>query len=247
MTPKLSGILIVEDEGMFRECLVAKFREAFPDLEIRACGNAEDALTLCASRLPRLGLFDLNLPGVDGVDLGQKLLAMAPTVRVVILSGHSSEALLLRLKGSKIAGFIDKNDEHLDALPALIGKVLDGGRYYSRSLRDYQLDFARKSDAWSKLLTDAETKILPYLGANLRPTELAALFNISKETVAWHKRNIRSKLNLHSDSDIMHFCTTKGFLLVGHSEMRPVQMPSISKGHGSLPGPKPLPDLTQDL
>jgi two-component system response regulator DesR len=248
MTPSLSGILIVEDEGMFRECLVARFREAFPHMELRACGSAEEALALCDSRLPLLGLFDLNLPGVDGVDLGQQLLARAPNMRVVILSGRSSEALLLRLRGSKIAGFIDKNDEHIDALPALIASVLDGHRYYSRSLRDFQLGFARTSDAWSKLLTDTEIKILPFLGANLRPTEIAALFHISEDTVYWHKKNIRSKLNLQSDTDLMHFCTMKGFLLIGRNEMRPVQMPSPSKGFGPLPGPRlPLPDLKTEL
>ncbi len=123
------------------------------------------------------------------------------------------------------------------AIALAIGEVLAGRRYYSDSLRDYQEQIGRQANAWPKLLTDTEIKILPYLGANLPPEHIAAIFSISENTLLWHRKNIRNKLDLKSDLDLMRFCATKGFLLVGNGRVRPVKMSSL----GSIPTRLPTP------
>jgi DNA-binding NarL/FixJ family response regulator len=230
MPTDLLSILIVEDQSMFREFLFVKCQELYPDALIRGCGQGTEAVSLCALMEPRLALIDINLPDCDGLELGQQLLTLYPQLRVIGISGECGEALIVRLKAVKISGFIDKN-EHIDALAVAIYAVLAGRSYYSSSLREHQMGINREANAWPKLLSDAEIKLLPYLGANLPIVHIAAIFHISDSTVLWHRKNIKTKLDLRTDSDLMHFCTTKGFVLVGGGRVRPVKMSSL----GSIP------------
>ena len=232
------SILIVEDQGMFREFLFVKCQELYPHAVIRACGRAIDAVNLCALMEPRLALLDINLPDADGLELGQQLLALYPKLRVLGISGECTEALMIRLKASKIAGFVDKN-EHIDVIALAIAAVLAGRSYYSSTLREHQMGIGREANAWPKLLSDMEIKILPYLGANMDIPHIAAIFHISDSTVLWHRKNIRTKLDLRSDLDLMHFCTTKGFVLVGGGQVRPVRMSSLSSTLPRLPALAP--------
>jgi len=155
---------------------------------------------------------------------------------VLCLSGECSEALLVRLKSTKISGFVDKN-ESLDAIEVAISEVLAGRSYYSASLREHQFGISRAANAWPKLLSDMEIKILPYLGANMEVPHVASIFHIAESTVLWHRKNIRTKLDLKSDADLMHFCATKGFVLVGAGQFRPVKMSSLGDIPTRLPAP----------
>ena len=236
MSARAPNILIVEDQGMFREFILAKCRGLFPTAAIRACGNGAQAKINSAVSAPSLALLDVNLPDMDGLELGQQLMALYPNLRVLCLSAECSEALLIRLKATKISGFVDKNDP-IDVIEVAITEVLSGHNYYSSSLRAQQLGLSREANAWPKLLSDMEIKILPYLGANLEFPHIAAIFHISENTILWHRKNIRSKLDLRSDSDLMHFCATKGFVLVGGGQVRPVKMSSLSGTPARLPAP----------
>jgi len=219
---------------MFREFLVARCQGLYPNAVVRACGDATDALKICASSEPTLALVDVNLPDGDGLELGQQLLLFYPKLRVISISGECTEALMVRLKATKIAGFVDKN-EHVDTLAVAIKEVLSGRNYFSSSLREHQLGISREANAWPKLLSDTEIKILPFLGANMEVAQIAAIFHLSVSTVLWHRKNIRAKLDLKSDSDLMQFCATKGFVLVGGGQVRPVKMSSLSSIPTRLP------------
>jgi len=236
MSTHALNILIVEDQGMFREFLLAKCKGLFPAAVIRACGNGIEAKEISAKGEPDLALLDVNLPDMDGLELGQQLMALYPNLRVLCLSAECSEALLIRLKATKISGFVDKN-ERVDAIATAISEVLSGRSYYSSSLREQQLGISREANAWPKLLSDMEIKILPYLGANMDLSHIAAIFHITESTILWHRKNIRTKLELKSDSDLMHFCATKGFVLVGGGQVRPVKMTSLSNIPTRLPAP----------
>lgn len=214
------NILIVEDQGMFREFLAAICKELFPDALIAACECGIVAIKSRLSTVPDLVLLDINLPDIDGVEVGQQLLARHPQTRVLVVSAECSEALLLRLRKSSFAGFVDKHDP-VTTISAAISSVLAGNSYFSESVRQRQA--LLRSTQWPKTLTNTEVKLLPYLGAQFEIPVIAAQFGIAEETVLWHRKNIRHKLELKSDSELTRFCAEKGFLLAGSGGFRPVE------------------------
>jgi DNA-binding NarL/FixJ family response regulator len=214
------NILIVEDQGMFREFLATICKELFPDSLIAMCDCGTVAIKSRHLSPPDLVLLDINLPDMDGVEVGQQLLTRTPQTRVLVVSAECSEALLLRMKKSDFAGFVDKHD-HADAISAAILAVLQGGTYFSESVRKRQM--LLKNTTWPKTLTNTEMKILSYLGAQLETRLIAAQFGIAEDTVLWHKKNIKHKLDLKSDAELTRFCAEKGFVLAGSGGFRPVE------------------------
>jgi len=82
-------IIIVDDEDLVRE----RFRYGFPleDYGYEIIGEAEDgeeALQLCKQTNPDIVITDIVMPGMDGLELTQKLIETMPHVKVIILSCH---------------------------------------------------------------------------------------------------------------------------------------------------------------
>ncbi len=107
MSTHAHQILIVEDQVMFRDLLVAKCQSLYSGSTVCGCGSGTDALKHCTTHLPDLALLDINLPDMDGLELGQQLLTLYPKLKVLSISGECSEVLLLRIKAARIAGFVD--------------------------------------------------------------------------------------------------------------------------------------------
>jgi DNA-binding NtrC family response regulator len=83
--PKL---LIVDDEPIIRESL-GEFltQEGF---SVTVSGSAEEALTLAAKTRFDLALCDVQLPGLDGLDLLQRLLKISPDTFVILITAYGT-------------------------------------------------------------------------------------------------------------------------------------------------------------
>jgi DNA-binding NarL/FixJ family response regulator len=217
-------ILIVEDQSMFRDFMFAQCRTLYPNATIERGGSADEARKLFVATTPTLILLDINLPDSDGIVLGEELIKLSSSTRILAVSAECTEALWLRLSDSKLSGFYDKNNETVEGLAFAIDEVLAGRPYYSDSILAHRKTFKRQFDAWPKLLSDTEQDILPYLGANIELPLIAAVFAITEDTVLWHRKNIKHKLEVKTDSDLMHFCATKGFVLYANGKVRPLKM-----------------------
>ena len=83
-------ILLVDDDATFTAVMTRGFeRRGF---EVRSCNDPAQAVAACADFQPDRVLLDLNMPGRSGLVLLPELLAAAPAVRLVVLTGYSSIA-----------------------------------------------------------------------------------------------------------------------------------------------------------
>jgi len=86
-------ILVVDDEASIRSLIVSVLRrEGFSLLQ---AANGADALELCVltPRKVDLMITDLTMPLMNGIELARKVLTVKPEMRVILLSGRSSETL----------------------------------------------------------------------------------------------------------------------------------------------------------
>lgn len=79
-------VLVVEDEPRLRAMLL----RAIPDMGFEATGAAtgEEALRIIGDRTPAIAILDLNLPGIDGMTLFEKLRELIPHLQVIIMTGY---------------------------------------------------------------------------------------------------------------------------------------------------------------
>jgi DNA-binding NtrC family response regulator len=82
-------ILLVDDEEEFVRTLSEriKMRELGADI----AHNGEEALEIVDSEVPDVMVLDLRMPGIDGMEVLQRVKKAYPEVQVIILTGHGSD------------------------------------------------------------------------------------------------------------------------------------------------------------
>jgi DNA-binding NarL/FixJ family response regulator len=112
-------VLIVDDHGDFR----ASARALLEVQGFDVVGDVEDgeaALAAVSELRPDVVLLDVQLPGMDGFEIAEKLAVMEPSLRVVLISSRRRSAYEQRLPGARVAGFLGKHELSGPALAALL-------------------------------------------------------------------------------------------------------------------------------
>jgi DNA-binding NarL/FixJ family response regulator len=81
-------VLLVEDNRIYREIFKDRLRQHFPLMSFAEAGNAEEALIKLRGTPPDLIFMDIRLPGMNGLQLTQRIKKDFPKIPVVILTGY---------------------------------------------------------------------------------------------------------------------------------------------------------------
>jgi len=99
-------VLVVEDEPRLRELLV----RAIPDMGFPVIGTrtAEEALRALASKPCAIMICDLNLPGMDGLTLIEKVRQSSPLIQVIVMTGFGDLASAKQAIRLNVVDFLTK-------------------------------------------------------------------------------------------------------------------------------------------
>jgi len=86
----VSRLLVVDDDRLLRERLGRAFRDR--GHEVVVAEDADAALEAARQATPERAVVDLRMPGRSGLDLVRDLLALDPSIRIVVLTGYGSIA-----------------------------------------------------------------------------------------------------------------------------------------------------------
>ncbi len=199
----------MDDERFFAESL-REWLNRQNICEVAGCAtNGEDAWKLCRSSSPDLVLLDLDLSGECGVDLGIKLLKGVPSVRLLAMSGCTDPHTIWRVWRAGIHGYLEKT-LGLDIMVPAILEVAGGGTHFSSTFLSTKDELAANDSAFYKILSLREQAILRRMALGNADEAIADLLAISAFTVGTHRKNIRRKLGLHSDRELMAYAKEWG-------------------------------------
>ena len=112
-------VLIVDDHDGFRESASALLAaEGF--LVVGEAANGASALEAAERLRPELVLLDVQLPGLNGFDVAERLAATADAPAVVLISSRDASSYRHRLAAASARGFIAKAELTGDALRKLV-------------------------------------------------------------------------------------------------------------------------------
>lgn len=142
-------ILLVDDEEGIRKVLSISLADS--GYEVLPARSGEEALSIFRDKRPPIVLTDIKMPGMDGVELLQKIKQESPDTEVIMITGHGDMELAIRSLQSDAADFVTKpiNDEALEiALKRAKERI-----WMREKLRDYTENLERMvSDKTQKLL-----------------------------------------------------------------------------------------------
>lgn len=88
MTSPALDLLVVDDDHEFRETLCSRFTRS--GFEVRAAANGEEALGLAQRRNFDVAIFDMMMPGMNGLELLKRFKVEHPECEVILLTGQGS-------------------------------------------------------------------------------------------------------------------------------------------------------------
>jgi len=203
-------VLIVDDHPLFRQGL-RQVVETDQRFELVAeAGDGESALLLIHEKKPDIAVIDVNLPGLSGLEVAQRLQGKRLRTRIIILTMHKDEATFNRAVDLGVKGFVLKENAVQDILNSL-ATVSAGEHYLSPSISGYLVRRRGRAEALADKkpglddLTKAERRILKLIAEKKTSREIAAELFISPRTVEAHRANICAKLELRGSHSLLQF------------------------------------------
>lgn len=192
------SIAILEDEEIIRNALITLLCVQ-PDIEVAATfETGEEALKVLTKSPVDVLLFDINLPGISGIDTVARLKQTHPQIQCMAITSYDDAENVFNALKSGATGYMLKNIQP-DKLTEAIKEIHAGGSPMSSQIaRKVVTEFASiKEDViYSSSLSRRENEILQLLAKGFRYKEISAQLFISVETVRTHIRNIYEKLQV---------------------------------------------------
>jgi DNA-binding NarL/FixJ family response regulator len=102
--------LIVDDSELVRQGLRAVL-QANPEWQV--CGEAADglsALEMFKNLQPNVVILDFQMPGINGLETGRRMTAIAPSIPIVMFTQHASTELERHARNAGIRSVVSKTD-----------------------------------------------------------------------------------------------------------------------------------------
>jgi NarL family two-component system response regulator LiaR len=216
------SLLICDDHKILTDALAMVVeRDAGLWMVTAPVHTPEEAIDLCREHRPDVVLMDIVFKGpMDGIEATRRIKEVSPTTKVVIMTAHDDERLLVEAVEAGASGFLGKDeaaDEVLSAAKAAAeGEVLIDPITLARLLHQVakERDARREAQALLDELTDREREVLRLLADGRRNDDIAQTLFISPQTVQTHVRNLLAKLGVHSKLEAVAFAVKHGAITV---------------------------------
>jgi DNA-binding NarL/FixJ family response regulator len=201
LTQPFVHILLVDDHPLVRDGLRARL-ETIPHFAVVAeAGSATEALEQAGKQNIDLALMDINLSGgMNGIELTGRFNTLFPEIAILMLSMHDKAEYVMQAIQAGARGYVLKDAPAIDIITA-IDTVMSGGIYYSAGLAK---QLSRPMPP-AMLLTPREREVLQCIATGKSNKHIAREMNLSVRTVETHRLNIKRKLGIEGQADLIRF------------------------------------------
>lgn len=196
--------LLAEDQGLVRGALAALLRLE-SDLElVGEASDGEQAWRLLRDLKPDLLVTDIEMPGLTGLELAQRVQRHGLSTRVIIVTTFGRAGYLRRALDAGVSGYLLKD--------APAERLADALRTVHRGGRAIDPDLAVEAWGESDPLTDRERQVLRLAGEGLGAQEIAEQLNLSHGTVRNYLSEAIGKLGVGNRIEAYRLAHQKGWL-----------------------------------
>lgn len=197
---KINSIAITEDDEKVRHYLAEQIQLQIDVEELRLFADAETALKELSSHPVDIALFDVNLPGMSGIDCIQRLKILHPRMQMMVLTVYDNPDTIFNALKAGATSYLLKSTPPEKVVDA-IEEVFNGGSPISSQIARKVIEaftVKEKTNEYFQELSKREQEILEQLSKGYRYKEIADTLFLSIETVRTHIRNIYEKLQVNS-------------------------------------------------
>jgi two-component system, NarL family, nitrate/nitrite response regulator NarL len=193
MSEKKIKIFLVDDHKIFVRGVASLLGTEQNFDVIGFASSGQETLNFIENNEPDLIITDIQMPGMDGIELTTKIKESYPQIKVIGLSMLDKPEIIKDLIDAGADGYLLKDIEKSELVLA-INEVNSGNFYYSGSIAQTLM----KSLSNRELLTKREKEIINLIAQEQTNAQIADQLFISERTVESHRKNIFRKTNVKS-------------------------------------------------
>jgi len=199
-------ILSVDDHPVVRGG-IATLIATQPDMTVVAeASNGREAIEQFRRHRPDIGLMDLQMPDLSGLDAIIAIRAEFPNARIIVLTTYEGDVQALRALQAGARGYLLKNVLHKELLDTI--RAVHAGKKAISPEMSYELAEHAMDDA----LTTAEVDVLRLIAAGKANKEIADLLSVTEATVKGRVKNILSKLGADDRTHAAMIAVKRGII-----------------------------------
>ena len=196
-------VMLADDHAIVREGYRSLLQKQDRLQVVAEADNGADAYRVYKEARPDLVIMDLSMPGIGGVEAIRRIRQWDKSARILVFTMHQSAAYAIQAIKAGARGFVTKSNPP-EALLRAIAEVMAGRIALSPDI-DHELAINRLADEPSAIdaLSPREFEILRMLLAEKSVDEIANTLHISVKTAANTRYQIRAKLGVGSDIELV--------------------------------------------
>ncbi len=191
---------------MVREGLVTIINQQADMQVVAEAGNGEAAIALYEQHVPDVMVLDLRMPRCDGLAVVERLLAVYPDARLLIMTTYDDDEDIFRCLTLGAQGYLLKDAPRQEILAAIRAVSRDQS-YTSPSVAAKAVSRATKPS-----LTPRETDVLQHLAQGRSNKDIARKLDISEGTAKSHVQAILQKLDAISRTEALTIAHKRGLI-----------------------------------
>ncbi len=203
------SVMIADDHNMFVEGIESLLEGADNIQVVSKCYSGPEVFVKIAETPADVILLDINLPGMNGIEVCQKINKEYPDVKVLALSMHNEESFVTEILKNGAQGYILKNTGKKELLSA-IEAVYNGQSYFSEDVTETIMKSlvnpksgSKSSTLLAPKISRRERDVLDLIVKEYTTQEIADTLFISLKTVESHRRSLLTKLSVRNTAGLV--------------------------------------------
>ena len=195
------AVAIVEDDVPAREILAGWIRDTAGFRLAGEYNDAESAIAKLPQEKPSVVLFDINLPGMNGIECVRRLKPRLPETQFLMVTVYEDANHIFNALSAGASGYLLKQMRRNELMDALKDVHAGGSPMSSQIARKVVQSFRRnetENNGETVELSGREREVLELLARGYLYKEIAEMLKISVQTVNTYIRRIYEKLHVRS-------------------------------------------------
>jgi DNA-binding NarL/FixJ family response regulator len=214
-------VLVVDDEAIVRDGLRTIIDLEDDMLVVGEAGDGLEAIATAREQRPDVALVDVQMPGLDGIELTRRLLALPDAPRVVVLTTFDRNEYVYEAMRAGASGFLLKDVRRGQLTDAIRTVMRDDTLLAPSITRRLVEEFCRRPAAAGGTpreladLTAREVEVLTLVARGMSNAEIAVDLVVAETTVRTHVGHILAKLGLRDRAQAVVLAYETGLVRPG--------------------------------
>lgn len=197
---------LADDHRLFRDGLKRILGETADIIVVGEATDGLDALDKMRRGGWDVALLDVNMPGMNGLEVLKRLMNGGVKHQVLMLSTYHEDDYAIRTIRAGASAYLTKNSP-TDLLISVIRRLANGGRYIDPKLAEKLLfDLGPPSTIFPhSKLSDRELHVLKLIAAGVSLTEIAQNLALSTKTVSTYRARILEKMRMQNNAQLVRY------------------------------------------